>query len=140
MCGLQAPNLLSLAHTGQQAMLSINYTFTTALVLSKVSLLFLFRRIFGMHKQWFRILWWSLLIWAGPLLLLTCMVFASILVAQGNGSPNTPAMAKAAEVISFYCAITYFGILVLPIGMVVGLQMDRLKRAGLIGIFSLGAM
>jgi hypothetical protein len=120
--------------------MSINYTFAVALVLSKVSLLFLFRRIFGMHKAWFRIMWWTLLIWAGPLLLFTGFVFASILAYDGHATPQTMGMARGAEFISIYCPITYAGILILPIGMVIGLQLTRLKKAGLIFIFSLGSL
>jgi len=122
------------------AMMIVNYSYSMVLVCGKTSLLFLYRRIFGMRELWFRIGWWATFVLVCPVLFTVCAVFASLMAATGSANPTSPLTMGGVIGVSFYCAITNVFILLLPVGMVRKLQIDKTRRAGLIFIFSLGSM
>ncbi|KAF2820878.1 hypothetical protein CC86DRAFT_427812 [Ophiobolus disseminans] len=108
-------------------------TITTA----KLSIIFLFRRIFHVYTGWFRAFWWYNLLIVFPgwtLTTLGLMIYLQ-LDSFAYGKPaNAYGIAAAATV----NAISDITVLILPISGVAKLHLPRNQKIGIIGLFSLG--
>ncbi|KAF2830933.1 hypothetical protein CC86DRAFT_453213 [Ophiobolus disseminans] len=108
-------------------------TITTA----KLSIIFLFRRIFHVYTGWFRAFWWYNLLIVFPAWTLTTLGLMIYLqldsFAYGNPA-NAYGIAAAATV----NAISDITVLINPISGIAKLHLPRAQKIGIIGLFSLG--
>ncbi|KAF2115521.1 hypothetical protein BDV96DRAFT_575627 [Lophiotrema nucula] len=104
---------------------------------AKLSVLFLYRRIFYVYQGWFRAFWWfNLLVifpcWAGATL--GILIYAQV----DTFAFAKPANAYGTSVCALVNALSDMMVLILPISGVVKLQLGRAQKVGIIGLFSLG--
>jgi len=123
-----------------KSMYSIGYTYPISVLCSKLSLLFLYRRIFGMRVMWFKVCWWIVFVIMMPIWIAMTLTFTSLNIA-GNGVDTTSGIGKySIPVTAFINAFTDLFVLVLPIGMTLNLQLNWHKRIGLMVVFTFGAL
>lgn len=104
---------------------------------AKLSVLFLFRRIFYVYTGWFRGFWWfNFLVifpfWAGATLgiLIYNQVDTFAFAKPGN--------AYGSSACALVNALSDIMVLILPIRGVLELQLPRAQKVGIIGLFSIG--
>jgi hypothetical protein len=120
-----------------QAIISVGYSYPISITASRLSLLFLLRRIFRMQVLWFRIGWWAI----------SSLVVAWLIMSLAFGSLHLAGRVSlefefdyAIPAVTFTNAIIDLFVLVLPLGMTYGLQMPMKQKAAVIGIFALGSV
>lgn len=122
-------------------------TYTFIMATARISLLFLYRRIFNLRLLWFRIAWWCCTAYVS----LYCIVQFIGYVAQcrprpTQNSPTDPNINLCGHrglqvaVMGYNNAAIDLVILVLPIRMVWTLQMTRRQKVAVGGVFALGLM
>jgi len=125
----------------------------------KLSLLFLYRRLFLVHQKWLRIAWWANIVYAG----LWAFGSISFYVFQcwpvqwywmryyqrfqsHSGPPFTGTGQCHATTVQHVALPPVFGLvsdvalLFLPLTAILKLQISQKKKLGLAGIFSVGTM
>ncbi|TGO61970.1 hypothetical protein BCON_0023g00280 [Botryotinia convoluta] len=111
--------------TNVQIALGILYSITILAV--KVSVLFMYRRIFTMNNKWFRVGWWFNLLFLFPGWTVAAYTLLGIQVSKGSlgdnklstiGSPLVGALNSLSDLM----------VLALPIGMVMQLKLPRQER------------
>ncbi|PVH92287.1 hypothetical protein DM02DRAFT_663089 [Periconia macrospinosa] len=119
-----------------KAIVSVGYSYPISITASKLSVLFLLRRIFEMREQWFRFGWFFslalVLAW-----LVMALTFASLQLA-GRVSLEFE-FDYAISTLTFTNAFTDLLILILPIGMTKDLKLSPRQRTAVMGIFALGS-
>jgi hypothetical protein len=112
--------------------------YTFSIIIIKLSVLFMYRRIFTLNEKWFRLAWW-----ANFILIFPCYTVSSITLtayqvanAQKFGANNISKYASYA--LGSVNAISDVLVLVLPVAMVVRLVLRPREKAAIIGIFMLG--
>lgn len=125
----------------------------------KLSLLFLYRRLFLVHQKWLRIAWWTNIVYAG----LWAFGSMSFYVFQcwpvqwywmryyqrfesssappftGTGQCNATTVQHVALPLVFGL-VSDVALLFLPLTAIRKLQISQKKKLGLAGIFSVGTM
>jgi hypothetical protein len=119
-----------------QAIISVGYSYPISITASRLSLLFLLRRIFRMQVLWFRIGWWAI----------SSLVVAWLIMSLAFGSLHNAGRVSlefeydyAIPAVTFTNAFIDLFVLVLPLGMTYGLQLPTKQRAAVAGIFALGS-
>ena len=117
--------------------MSVGYSYPTSITASRLSLLFLLRRIFGMRLKWFRICWY----------LIGVLVLAWFTMAITFGSLSLAKKVSlqwqfdyAIPVLTFTNAFTDICLLTLPVGVTKDLRLPGKQRAGVMAIFALGSV
>src|SRR5204863_482318 len=100
------------------------------------SLLFLYRRIFGMREVWFRWVWWTLCLFLIPFFI-SGVAMVGVMVSRDSLVQMDTLTSVFVIVVNTTCGVINVAVLILPVGMVMGLQLDRWRKLGLIFIFSL---
>jgi hypothetical protein len=122
----------------EQAIASVGVTYTVAVVGSKLSLLFLFRRIFNMRTLWFRISWYFILVLIFPLSFATAITWSALGIA--GQLPLEVELTYAVYSVTIINSTTDVLMLILPIGMTANLQLSWRQRIMVMLIFALGSV
>jgi hypothetical protein len=133
-----APPTPAQAIFASKAAVSVGITYPLAVAFSKLSLLLLLRRIFGMRVMWFRIGWWLNIVLIFPCWLGVALTFGSLQVAGAALDPKIQGVSI--PFVSFMNAATDATILILPIGTTLKLQLNRRSQISVIGIFAFGLL
>jgi hypothetical protein len=106
-------------------------------LLSRLSLLFLYRRIFTVGTAWFRKAWTIILLLLCPgwIIVALSVTSAKIAMDQSNISGSG---SVSVVLVALYNALLDLAVLILPVGLVMKVQLSPKKKIGLIGIFILG--
>jgi hypothetical protein len=115
------------------------FLYIVTITSAKLSILFLFRRIFYVHTSSFTIFWWFnflviLPCWAGATL---CIL---IYVQIDQFAYTKPINAYGTFACALVNAISDILVLILPIRGVLKLQLPRAQKFGIAGLFSIGFM
>jgi hypothetical protein len=115
------------------------FLYVVTITSAKLSILFLFRRIFYIHTGWFTIFWWFnflviLPCWAGATL---CIL---IYVQIDQFAYAKPLNAYGIFACGLVNGISDTMVLILPIRGVLKLQLPQAQRFGIAGLFSIGFM
>ncbi|KAM3067351.1 hypothetical protein ACMFMG_005291 [Clarireedia jacksonii] len=126
----------SQAIIGANAIASVGITYPVAVTGAKLSLLFLFRRIFGMRETWFRWVWWGVM----------AIVMAWFIVAITWGSLGIAKVLSleveldfAVPTVTILNTISDIFVLTLPVRMTYKLRLSIQQRASVIFVFLLGS-
>jgi len=126
----------SQAVIGASAISSVGITYPVAVTGAKLSLLFLFRRVFGMRETWFRWAWWGVM----------ALILAWFIVAVTWGSLGiAKVLALSVELdyaiptVATMNTISDIFILTLPMGMTYKLHLSLQQRASVMLVFLLGS-
>ena len=103
----------------------------------KLSLLFLYRRIFGMRTKWFKYSWYAVFVLVCPIWFVTAIVWASLGIAHTVSL--VVELNYAVPIITIINTITDVLMLALPLGMTAQLQLTKKQRASIMVIFALGS-
>lgn len=112
---------------------------------ARLSLLFLYRRIFNLRLFWFRLAWWCCIV----IVSLYCITLVVDDVVQCKTTPLHAGTTDLklcwhrelqAAIMGYLNAAIDLTILVLPIRMVWILQMERRQKMAIGGVFGLGLM
>ena len=143
--GMDAPFAETMRALGQMKFGStLTYTFVTTA--AKLSLLFLYKRVFMLRVTWFRWAWWASVALVG---LYGLALFLNNLLccypkppsAMWGGDLGACKFNKTEPVVmGFLNAGVDFAVLLLPVRMVWGLQMRRRQKWAISGVFGLGLM
>lgn len=112
-------------------------TYPVSVLASKLSLLFLLRRIFGMRVLWFCIGWYTIFVMLFPIWITLAFTIAGLQFA--NKLSRQEIFRWGVPSVSFINAFTDLFVLILPIRMVVSLQMSWKQRMNVLAIFALGS-
>ncbi|KAF2688529.1 hypothetical protein K458DRAFT_330926 [Lentithecium fluviatile CBS 122367] len=120
--------------------LSFGILYTLAIIIVKISVLFLYRRIFTMNERWFRIGWWANFIILMPCYTVFTFTLTGLQVTRGLQFGHNDISRYAALVSGSINAVSDLLVLILPVGMVLRLMLPNREKAALLGIFSLGIL
>ena len=120
-------------------------TYTILTTAAKLSILFLYRRVFNLRTPWFRIAWWSCLTLVS---LYAVTLFTLNLTQCAPHKPSTlwehrgecPFEKTSATAMGFLNAFVDLTVLILPIRMTWDLQMSQKQKIAISSVFGLGLM
>ncbi|KAF2864793.1 hypothetical protein BDV95DRAFT_291865 [Massariosphaeria phaeospora] len=131
----------------QEANLRFKVFFATSLlwiatnVCVKLSVLFLYRSIFGLQTPWFRIAWWANVLWVCPGFLVigfAMMTYTYTLFDKAARNRTKPPDETLNVFVAWMNAVPEMCILMIPIPHLIALQMNKRKKYGVIGVFCIG--
>ena len=122
-----------------KSFIAIGVFYILTILLAKLSVLFLFRRIFTMFNSLFRIAWWANLIFLFPCWTVAVFTLLGISVARQDlrqadistiGTPTVAAFNGFSDIM----------VLILPIWSISKLRLPRQQKIALCGIFAVAMM
>jgi|TARA_R110002003_G_scaffold40_10_gene2716 hypothetical protein len=114
--------------------------YTLAIIAVKISVLFLYRRIFTVNVRWFQIGWWANFILLMPCYTVFTFTLLGLQVTNNLQFGKNNLSRYGSQVSGSINAFSDLSVLILPVGMVSTLLLPRREKAAILGIFSLGLM
>ena len=122
-----------------QLLVALGTFYTISIVVIKMSLLFLYRRVFTMNHTWFRVCWWGIFIFLFPIW--TTWAFAQLGVQSSDPYSDKKALNDISTPILGFCnALTDILLLILPIRSTLRLNLPLKQKIALMAIFVLGSL
>jgi hypothetical protein len=107
----------------------------------KLSVLFLYRRIFTMNSRWFRIGWWMNFLFLFPGWTVVVFTLTGLQLTPTSGPLNTAGLSKIGSPIGRSLnALSDLMVLCLPVGMMLGLQLPKREKYAVIALFGIGLL
>ena len=119
--------------------IAIGVFYILTILFSKLSVLFLFRRIFTMFNSNFRIAWWINLLFLFPCWTVPCFTLLGITVARKD-LRNSDISSIGTPTIACFNALSDLMVLLLPLWSVSKLRLPRQQKIALCGVFAVGMM
>lgn len=127
----------------KQVDLATRLTYATTLACAKASVLMLYRRLFSLRTNWFRIGWWANILFVAAYFiafilhnLTGCLPLTRLWSHHDRCDPHL----LSGELFGTFNAVIDSVILVLPIHTVWGLHLPRKQKVAVCGVFLLGLM
>ncbi|KAF2026972.1 hypothetical protein EK21DRAFT_91974 [Setomelanomma holmii] len=117
---------------------ALGVLYTLAIITVKISVLFLYRRIFTVNIRWFQIGWWANFVLLMPCYTVFTFTLLGLQVERGLAFGKNPLSKYGSLISGSLNAFSDLSVLILPIGMVSTLLLPRREKAAILGIFSLG--
>jgi hypothetical protein len=124
-----------------QVTIALGILYSLAILTVKLSVLFLYRRIFTINSSWFRFGWW-----ANFLYLMPCFTIVTFTLLGLQLNPHTTAFKNnklttiGSPLVGGLNALSDLTVWCLPVTVVARLQLRRREKLAVIGLFSLGIM
>ncbi|KAF2875841.1 hypothetical protein BDV95DRAFT_603246 [Massariosphaeria phaeospora] len=116
----------------------------TTTICVKLSILFLYKKIFCLKETWFRIAWWSIFIYLVPCFTVVSFTLQAYTLVTSLTRPNSPTLPKfsahSSVAITWLNALAEMGLLLLPIPHLIALQMTQKRKLALLAVFCVGAV
>lgn len=119
--------------------IGIGVVYILTILFSKLSVLFLFRRIFTMFNTKFRVAWWINLLFLVPCWSVTSFTLLGITVVRKD-LRNSDISSIGTPTIAVFNALSDIMVLLLPIWSVLKLRLPKKQKIALCGVFGVGMM
>lgn len=122
-----------------KSFIGIGVFYILAILFSKLSVLFLLRRIFTMFNTPFRIAWWINLLFLVPCWMVPVFTLLGITVANKD-LRQSDISAIGTPVVALLNAVSDISVLLLPLWSIQKLKLPKKQKVALSGIFAVGLM
>ncbi|KAF2198553.1 hypothetical protein GQ43DRAFT_443243 [Delitschia confertaspora ATCC 74209] len=121
--------------------IALGILYSLAILSIKISVLFMYRRIFTLNSRTFRIGWWANLLFLIPCWTVLVFTFLGMQVSPRRTSFGYDKLSKVGSpLVGALNALSDLTVLLLPIGIVWKLTLPRREKAAVMGLFSLGML